>query len=104
MTPKELNNILRMGEGFATEFKTTPSHLGREICAFANAAGGRLLIGVDEHIGSGIKRIRDTVAAYGLEPPVIEANSDWFAVTFRRKGVVQAGQGAVSNLLSLGRG
>jgi ATP-dependent DNA helicase RecG len=43
-----------------------------------------------EHIGSGIKRIRETVAAYGLEPPDIEANSDWFGITFWRKGFQEA--------------
>jgi len=43
-----------------------------------------------EHIGSGIKRIREAVASYGLEPPTIEANSEWFAVTFWRKGLQEA--------------
>lgn len=38
-----------------------------------------------EHIGSGIKRIREAVRAYGLEPPLIEADADWFSITFRRK-------------------
>ncbi|MCJ7833055.1 MAG: hypothetical protein MUQ20_01550, partial [Deltaproteobacteria bacterium] len=43
-----------------------------------------------EHIGSGIKRIRDAMATYGLEPPLFEANPEWFAVTFRRKGFQEA--------------
>ena len=77
MTPKELDNILRMGEGFAAEFKTTPSHLGREICAFANAAGGRLLIGVDDQgrkIGlKNINRVKSEVQsiARNIDPPLL---------------------------------
>ncbi len=43
-----------------------------------------------EHIGSGIKRIRETIAAYGLQPPIIEADGDWFSITFRRKGMDEA--------------
>ena len=43
-----------------------------------------------EHIGSGIKRIRDAMARYALEPPLIEANPEWFAITFRRKGFQEA--------------
>jgi ATP-dependent DNA helicase RecG len=39
-----------------------------------------------EHIGSGIKRIRETLADYGLQPPVIQADGDWFSITFTRKG------------------
>jgi ATP-dependent DNA helicase RecG len=38
-----------------------------------------------EHIGSGIKRIRESVAAYGLEAPLIETDGDWFSITFMRK-------------------
>jgi len=38
-----------------------------------------------EHIGSGIKRIREAIRACELEPPVIEADGDWFSITFKRK-------------------
>ena len=38
-----------------------------------------------EHIGSGIKRIREAVAAYGLQAPLIETDGDWFSITFMRK-------------------
>jgi len=42
-----LSNLIALGEGFTTEFKRTgASNLGREICAFANATGGVILIGV----------------------------------------------------------
>ena len=44
-----LADLIALGEGFTTEFKRsfTPD-LGREICAFANATGGVILIGVDD--------------------------------------------------------
>lgn len=44
MDPKDLDNLLDLGEGFTTEFKRFgTSNLGREICAFANATGGVIL-------------------------------------------------------------
>ncbi len=48
MKKEDLQRLLRLGEGYALEFKRSPAHLGREICAFANAAGGRILVGVDD--------------------------------------------------------
>ena len=50
MNPQSLSNLIALGEGFTTEFKLTmprPSVLGRVICAFANATGGVILLGVD---------------------------------------------------------
>ena len=42
-----LSNLVALGEGFTTEFKRAgTSGLGREICAFANATGGTILLGV----------------------------------------------------------
>ena len=44
-----LHDLTALGEGFTTEFKRSmPSNLGREICAFANATGGVILIGVTD--------------------------------------------------------
>lgn len=44
-----ISDLIALGEGFTTEFKQSlPSDLGREICAFANATGGVILIGVDD--------------------------------------------------------
>ena len=44
-----LPDIIALGEGVTTEFKRSgTSHLGRELCAFANATGGVVLIGVDD--------------------------------------------------------
>ncbi|NOY74953.1 MAG: hypothetical protein GXP32_04075, partial [Kiritimatiellaeota bacterium] len=49
MTINEIKTIIALGEGFSSEFKKSASDkksIGREICAFANATGGVLLIGV----------------------------------------------------------
>jgi predicted HTH transcriptional regulator len=52
MTPQELELLIKQGEGYNLEFKQSlpskASDLAEEICAFANAAGGTLLIGVDD--------------------------------------------------------
>ncbi len=47
MKKEELLELIRIGEGYALEFKESlPSDLGKHICAFANASGGRIIIGV----------------------------------------------------------
>jgi ATP-dependent DNA helicase RecG len=38
-----------------------------------------------ENVGSGLKRIRDTMKENGLAEPVIEADEHWFTVTFHRE-------------------
>src|SRR3989304_6327448 len=49
MTREELQQLIRLGEGFTSEFKQDgTTHLGRELCAFANATGGIVLIGVTD--------------------------------------------------------
>ena len=49
MNKPTLSDLIALGEGFTSEFKRSmPSDLGREICAFANATGGVILIGVDD--------------------------------------------------------
>jgi ATP-dependent DNA helicase RecG len=65
MNKQTLFNLITLGEGFTTEFKRTgTSSLGREICAFANATGGIILIGVAE--------------------PMIEVSENWLTTTFKR--------------------
>jgi len=50
MNEQALSNLIALGEGFTTEFKRSgTSNLGREICAFANATGGVILIGVADN-------------------------------------------------------
>lgn len=52
MTAEDIKNLISTGEGYNTEFKVSvPSkirELTEEVCAFANSAGGRLLIGVND--------------------------------------------------------
>ena len=52
MTAEDIQLIVASGEGYNAEFKVSvPSkvrELTEEVCAFANAAGGVLLIGVDD--------------------------------------------------------
>ena len=52
LNPTEIKSIVSSGEGFNAEFKErVPSNLKsitEEVCAFANASGGIVLIGVDD--------------------------------------------------------
>jgi ATP-dependent DNA helicase RecG len=52
VNPKELKNLIAGGEGYQAEWKERiPSkirEITEELCAFANAAGGTFLIGVDD--------------------------------------------------------
>jgi ATP-dependent DNA helicase RecG len=46
---KDLNIILSGGEGYEVDFKRSPGKdLDTEVCAFANASGGRIFIGIDD--------------------------------------------------------
>jgi ATP-dependent DNA helicase RecG len=53
LTRDELAALIAAGEDSFTEFKesVSPSDLAKELCAFANAHGGRVLIGVDDDGG-----------------------------------------------------
>ena len=54
----DLAGLIALGEGFTTESKQSGiSNLGREICAFANATGGVILVGVPD--GGGITGVPD---------------------------------------------
>ncbi|GAB4346221.1 MAG: helix-turn-helix domain-containing protein [Desulfobulbaceae bacterium] len=91
MRLKNLRNLLALGEGFTTEFKRSgTSNLGREICAFANATGGVILLGVsDAGAVVGVRdhnRLKSEVQAIArsAEPPIaveIESIGDVLAVT-----------------------
>ncbi len=60
MQRKELEIILKEGEGYKIEFKEGISGLEREIAAFANASGGKVILGVADD--GKIKGIRSTHA------------------------------------------
>jgi ATP-dependent DNA helicase RecG len=77
LNKKDLANLIALGEGFTTEFKRAgTSNLGREICAFANATGGVILIGVTdagESVGvDDHNRLKSEVQAIArsAEPPI----------------------------------
>ena len=74
---KTLSDLLALGEGFTVEFKRSlRSDLGREICAFANAAGGVILLGVDDdgtvRSVEGHNRLKSQVQsiARSADPPI----------------------------------
>ncbi|MBF0405867.1 MAG: putative DNA binding domain-containing protein [Candidatus Riflebacteria bacterium] len=49
MTKNELEMLLEEGEGYKLEFKrAVNSDLAKEMVAFANASGGRIIIGIDD--------------------------------------------------------
>ncbi len=49
MTKKELIELIKFGEGLNIEFKKSFSpSVGKEICAFTNTIGGKILFGVDD--------------------------------------------------------
>ena len=91
MNMPAIANLIALGEGFTTEFKRSmPSDLGREICAFANATGGVILIGVDDAgtvVGVGDhNRLKSQVQsiARSSDPPVaveVENLGDVLCVT-----------------------
>ena len=77
MNHQTLSALIAQGEGAATEFKRAmPSDLGREICAFANASGGVVLLGVadrGEIVGvADHNKLRSQVQsiARSAEPPI----------------------------------
>ena len=84
MNEATLADLIALGEGYTTEFKRSmPSDLGRELCAFANATGGVILIGVDDGgavVGVGDhNRLKSQVqsVARSADPPVaVEVASD----------------------------
>ncbi len=48
MDKSELQLILQEGEGYKMEFKESLSNIDRELVAFANSSGGRILLGVTD--------------------------------------------------------
>ena len=49
MTRDTISDLIAGGEGATVEFKRSLARdVGRELCAFANAAGGTVLVGVTD--------------------------------------------------------
>ncbi len=77
LNKEELIGLIQTGEGYTLEFKERiPSDLGRHICAFANASGGRVILGVrDDSTFSDYRMANNDEAAINntarnLEPSV----------------------------------
>ncbi|MFA6548462.1 MAG: ATP-binding protein, partial [Candidatus Margulisiibacteriota bacterium] len=49
ITQKDIDFILKSGEGLKVEFKEFPSHIDKTIVAFANAEGGKIYLGVSDN-------------------------------------------------------
>ncbi len=81
MTPEALLSLIGQGENSGIEFKRDdlrPEQLAREVVAFANFQGGRVLIGVeDDGTLSGIQRpdlerwVMDTVFGRTVHPQLL---------------------------------
>ena len=49
MNKDELLELIKIGEGYTLEFKESiSSSIGKDICAFANASGGKIIVGVKD--------------------------------------------------------
>src|SRR3989344_2001188 len=49
MNKNDIIGLIKTGEGITLEFKESISNnLGKEICAFANAQGGKIILGVSD--------------------------------------------------------
>ena len=91
VSENRLAQLTALGEGFTTEFKrSVPSNLGAEVCAFANATGGVILIGVTDDgdvVGVGShNRLKSQVqtTARSADPPIaveVESVGDVLVVT-----------------------
>lgn len=97
MTIREIQSYVREGENVTQEFKKKvafPEKIVREIVAFANTAGGRLLIGVDDDgTISGLKFAEEE--KYAMEAainrlcrPAIKYDSEIIPVS-RKKSIIQ---------------
>lgn len=97
MTKKELDFLIQEGEGFNLEFKESyNSSIAKEICAMANASGGKVLIGVTDtgkikpvNITNKLRsEIMDLVRNFDPSLKVaieeIETDENWFTITFMR--------------------
>ncbi len=81
MNPKEIQDLLSLGEGQRVEFKSTAKNvdaLGRVICGFLNSSGGYLICGVEDRGAvRGVDASDDAVAALekklhaGLSPKAL---------------------------------
>jgi len=103
MKPEVIKQIIESGEGYNAEFKVRVpqkvKELTEEVCAFANAAGGVLLIGVDDkNVIHGVEidnarrsAIQDSI---GEISPSLRCNLEIVNVDGQNIGVIEVPSGA----------
>ncbi len=97
MTLQELTQLASLGEGANLEFKRKvpkPARIAKEIIAFANTSGGRLLLGVDDD-GSivGVRDVEEEEYALrnaleGYSEPVVSFTVERVPIAHRRDVIV----------------
>jgi len=81
----DMKSLISQGEGYNLEFKESFSNsIAREICAFANASGGKLLLGVSDE--GGIKGITTSNAMMSRIYDVARNSDPPLKVEISRKG------------------
>lgn len=97
MTLQELSQLVSLGEGAHLEFKRRvpkPERIAKELIAFANTKGGRLLLGVDDNgTITGLRDVEEEefVLRRALKRhtyPQIEFNSERIPIATRRDVIV----------------
>ena len=91
----ELNEIIENGESDQIEFKrkfTSPEKIAKEMIAFANSKGGKILFGIDDDksiVGveseKGELELISTAARFYCEP---ELDYEWEVLLFKGKDIV----------------
>jgi ATP-dependent DNA helicase RecG len=95
MNKPGLQFFINQGEGYNLEFKEAFKDLGRKSLSRNNLLFGLMQrMDLVEKIGSGIMRMRNAMASYGLDGPEFETDENWFTVIFRRKPVSERAIGS----------
>lgn len=97
MTPRELEQLVDLGEGISLEFKRRvprPERIAKEILAFANTNGGRIVLGVsDDGTIEGFENVSEQTfllrqATQSHCSPPVEYNTERIVVGERQDVIV----------------
>jgi predicted HTH transcriptional regulator len=84
-----LEEIITLGEGYKTEFKVTlpsPQSVAKSLCAFSNAKGGNLFVGIDDSgVPIGIANKSNELAIVEKALPLLIPKPDMKIQTFSFK-------------------
>ena len=95
MNTKEILELIKTGEGYTVEFKEALSgSIGKEICAFANASGGRIILGAGDNgsikgfilKNSDISKIHDIARNMDPSLNIVVEKSEELAVIYVPEG------------------